>query len=300
MRREFVCVLTAVLALFAGVVIAAEQAKTAEKAPAVPAASADAARLEKFMRRYYSWSDDIQVKIGPFKPSSVAGLLETTVQLSRGEQKQDTTFLVSADGHYLIQGQPVAISGDPFAAIRAKIDLKDIPSVGSPLAPVTIVEYSDFQCSFCRSLSPVLREQVFKEFPDSVRLYYKDFPLPQIHPWAAPAAALGRCIYKSNAEVFWAYHDWAFANQSQLNPENFKDKATAFAKEKGLDAAKLGACMEEPVVKAEVNRAMTEGQSLGVTGTPTMFINGRRVVGNQPFAKLREVIQSELDYARGK
>lgn len=293
----FLLVLLAAFVVPTGVGVAGEQAKTAEKT----AGAVDAAKLERFLRRFYGWPDTVQVSIGPFKPSPVAGLLETTVYLSQGGQKQEATFLVSADGQYLIPGTTLALNTDPFAVNRAKIELKDVPSIGSPLAPVAIVEYSDFQCTFCRGMSTVLREQVPKEFPQEVRVFYKDYPIPQIHPWAVPASALGRCIFKRyKTDAFWPYHDWVFANQPQLTTENFKGKALAFAKEKGLDTAQLGACMEQPEIKAEVDRDVAEGLSLGVSGTPTLFINGRRVVGNQPFAQLRQVIQAELDYVKGK
>ncbi len=290
-----VLILLSLLALPFGGAIAQEK-KAAEKAAAAP----DAAKLERFLRRYFAWPDAVKVSIGPFKPSPVAGLLETAVKISHEGQQQETTFLVSTDGQYLLQGPPQNLNADPFASTRAKIQLKDAPSLGSPLAPVTIVEYADFQCNFCKATATVLKDQVLKQFPTDVRIVYKDFPLPQIHPWAMPAAALGRCIHKRYADSFWPYHDWAFANQPQLTVENFKQKALAFAKEKGLDADQLGACMEQPDARAEVDHALAEGQSLGISGTPTLFINGRRLVGSQSFAQLRQVIQTELDHTRGK
>ncbi len=285
-----------ILILLALLVVPAGCARADENKSAGP----DPAKLEKFLRRYYSWPDTVRVTVGAFKPSPIAGLLETTVKISHLGQEQETTFLVSSDGRHLLQGPPLQLSNDPFAATRAKIDVKDSPSLGSPLGQVTIVEYSDFQCGFCRGAASVLTKQVIQAFPRDVRFFYKDYPLPQIHAWAVPAAALGRCIHKRYSDSFWQYHDWAFSSQSQLTPENFRQKALAFAKEKGMDTAELGACMEQPQIKAEVDRSFAEGEGLGVTGTPTVFINGRKLVGNQPFEQVRQVIQSELDYARGK
>ena len=285
------------LTILAGGAGAAEPAKTADKNEV---AAPDAARLERFLRRRFAWPATFQVTIAPFKPSPVAGLFETTVQVSHPDGKRELRYLVSADGQYLFQSSPLALSSDPFEETRAKIALKDVPSLGPRLAKVTVVEYSDFQCYYCRSAAPVLRTQLLKEFPTEVRLLFKDFPLAQVHPWAMPAAVLGRCIYKRDADLFWPYHDWVFDNQQQLTPENFKEKGLEFAKERGMDAAHLGVCMDQPEAKAEVNRALAEGQSVGVRGTPTVFINGRRLVGFQSLAKLRQVIEAELEYLRGE
>ncbi len=264
-----------------------------------PAAVPDPVRIEKFLRRYYSWPEAVKVTVAPLQPSPIAGLLEAKVKISHQGQEQETTFLVSADGRHLVQGPPIAMVADPFAAIRAKIDVKDSPALGSPLAQVTIVEYSDFQCGFCRGAAQILTGPVIKNFSSDVRLIFKDYPLAQIHAWATPAATLGRCIYKRYGDGFWPYHDWTFATQPQLTTQNFKQKALAFAKEKGMDTEHLGSCMDQPQIKAEVDRSMAEAESLGVTGTPTLFVNGRKVVGVQSFEAIREVIQAELSHVRG-
>jgi len=290
------------IALAMGTPARGQVASGAEKKPATAAtpAALDSAQLELFLRRYFSWPNEVRVTISPLKPSVVAGLIEAKVKIVHQGQEQETTFLVSADGKHLLQGPPMELGGDPFAATRAKIVLKDSPSLGSPLAPVTIVEYSDFQCGFCRGAAQVLTGPVIRNFQGQVRLVYKDFPLTAIHAWATPAATLGRCIHKRYGDGFWAYHDWVFFSQPQLTAENFKQKALAFAKEKGMDTADLGACMERPAVKAEVERSVAEAESVGVSGTPTLFINGRKVVGVQSFEQVRPAIQAELDYARGK
>lgn len=260
----------------------------------------DPATIERFLRRYYSWPEEIKVEVGPLKPSPVPGLLETTVKLSVRDQQQDAEFLISSDGRYILQGPPIVVGADPFASIRGKMDLKDAPSLGPVTAPVTVVEYSDFQCPFCRGMASLLKDQMVPEFKGQVRLVFKDFPL-SFHPWAMPAAQLGRCIYKTYGnDSFWAFHDWAFSNQSQLNPENFKDKAAEFEKTKNLDAAKLNACIAQPDIAGAIQKSLAEAGAVGVNGTPTMFMNGRKVVGNLPPDQIRKTIQTEVDYATGK
>ena len=222
------------------------------------------------------------------------------MEVSQPGGKRKFPYLISADGEYLVQGSLLALTGDPFEATRAKIGLQNAPFLGSPLAQVTVVEYSDFQCSYCRAAASILKDQLLKKFPSQVRLVFKDFPLQQIHPWAVPAAALGRCIHKSDAGSFWPYHDWVFANQTELTPENFKEKALAFATEQRMDAGQLGVCMDHAEARAEVDREVAEGQAVGVSGTPTLFINGRRMVGNQSADRLQRVIEAELEYLDSK
>ena len=282
-----------ILAMPLGSTVPAGQAEEPKRKEA---AAPDSTKLERFLRRQNAWPASFQVKVGPFKPSPAAGVLETTVEVSHPGGKRKIRYLISADGQYLVQGSLLALNDDPFAATRAKIDLQNAPILGSPLAQVTVVEYSDFQCSYCRASASILTEEVLKKFPSQVRLVFKDFPLQQIHPWAVPAAALGRCIHKSDAGSFWPYHDWVFANQPQLTPENFKEKALGFAKQRGMDAGQLGVCMDQAEARAEVDRAVAEGQAVGVSGTPTLFINGRRMVGNQSADRLRRVIEAELEY----
>jgi len=259
----------------------------------------DVVKIERFMRRYFGWPDAVKITIGEPKPSNVAGLLETTIKLSHEGQEQQATYLISADGQYLIQGPALHLAGDPFAATRAKIDTTNAPSLGSPLAAITVVEYSDFQCGFCRGAASVLRGPMIKAFPKDVRLIYKDFPL-SFHAWAMPSAALGRCIFKQNADAFWDYHDWVFARQAELTEQNFKPKALEFAKTKSLDVTQLGTCMDQADTKAEVMRSFEEGQALGVSGTPTLFINGRKKVGVRNFEDIKEAIEAELAYLRQK
>lgn len=292
MRATFLLALLAVLLLPAGCAVAQEK-----KAAAGP----DPAKLERYLRRSFSWPDDVNVTIGTFKPSPVPGLLETTVVLNREGQKQELQFLASADGQYLMQGPALSLNDDPFAVTRSKIQLKDAPSQGSPLASVAIVEYSDMQCPYCKAMAEVMKGQVMPQLGTQVRLVFKNFPLAQIHPWAMTAAELGRCIFKRSGDAaFWPYQDWVFANQAQFTPQTFKEKALAYAKEKGMDSAQLGTCIADPQTKAAVEQELKEGQAVGVNGTPTIFINGRRVVGNQPFPQLKSMIQAELDQASGK
>jgi len=135
-------------------------------------------------------------------------------------------------------------------------------------------------------------------FGKELQIAYKDYPLDPIHPWAKTAAIAGRCINKQKADVFWAYYDWIFAHQEQLTTENMKPKLLEFAKSHALEAAPLQGCLGSPETAAEVEESAKEGRALGVNSTPTMFLNGRRLVGSLPWGEMKEILTQELAFSK--
>jgi protein-disulfide isomerase len=267
-----------------------------------PAGEPDRAKLEQFLRRYYAWPVDmVDVKIGAFMPAPVSGFrlarVQATAKAGKGQVSQQ--FWVSDDGRYIFQSQPLVADQDPFAETKALIDLKDQPAFGSVLPKVTVVEYSDLQCSYCRAIANTIRQDIPKDFGGEVRIIFKDFPLTSIHNWAMDAHIAGRCIYKQDADTFWLFHDWIFEQQEQISVRNFRDKLKEFTAGKKINGQKLNACMAGPEARAEVEAAVKEGESLEITGTPVLFINGRKLVGAQPYSTIKQIIQAELEYARG-
>ena len=151
---------------------------------------------------------------------------------------------------------------------------------------ITIVEFSDFQCPFCRAAEASLK-QVRQKYGDQVKLVYMDFPLG-FHPHSMDAARAARCA--ADQDRFWQFHDALFLDQKKLEPENLKQTAAKV----GLDSDKFNACFASNRHDAGIRQDMAEGNSLGVTGTPTFFVNGRELVGAQPPPKFDEVIDEEL------
>jgi protein-disulfide isomerase len=162
---------------------------------------------------------------------------------------------------------------------------------GGEKATVTIVEFSDYECPFCRRVEPAV-EQVLKTYGDKIRFYYRDYPLP-FHPRAHPAALAAHC---ANAQgKFWAYHD------KLMSSDNLDDAALKqLAQEVGLDRAKFDKCFDEKQFDDAVARDLADGESAGVNGTPAFFINGRLIDGAQPFEKFKEIIDEELAWAGDK
>ena len=150
--------------------------------------------------------------------------------------------------------------------------------------------------SQCKEEAKVMRDNIPAKFPKEVRLYFKDFPLEAIHPWAKAAAIDGRCVFRQSPAAFWKYHDWMYEHQAEMTAENLKDKVLEWGKANELDTMQLGRCIDTKATEAEVDKEIAEGQALHVEGTPTTFVNGRRLFGNYPWPNLEQIINGELKY----
>jgi protein-disulfide isomerase len=242
----------------------------------------------------------ITVKVGDAKPSTeLAGFQEVSVRASMGPQSQDFKFLVSKDGQKILQANVYDINNNPFKPDLDKLKTELEPSFGTPGAPVVLVEFSDFQCPYCKEEATMLRQNLLSAYPKQVRLYFKTFPLESLHPWAKAAAIASRCVYRQQATAFWDFHDWAFGHQSEITPENLKDKVMEWAKgQKDIDALQLGQCMDTKGTEAEVQKNLDEGKALAITGTPTLFVNGRRIGQTIDWPNLRSIIDNEIEYQK--
>jgi protein-disulfide isomerase len=147
--------------------------------------------------------------------------------------------------------------------------------------------------------APVLRHDLPEALGSKVRVYFKNFPLDSVHPWARAAAIAGRCVYRQGNPAFWKFYDWDYENQEQITGENLNAKVLAWAGENGVDTVKLGQCLDTKATEPEVNRSIAEAHALGVSGTPTLFINGRKV-GGLMWPDLQLVINKELEFAPPK
>lgn len=268
-------------------------------APAPPKKSAlDKPTLEAYVRHLFVWGPEVKVEVRDPKPSSLPGFLDVTVHASAGPSSQDFLFYVSKDGQKIIQGTVFDITQNPFKPELDKLKSDKDPSFGTPGAAVVLVEFSDYQCPFCKEEAKMLRTNLLSAYPKQVRLYFKDLPLEQLHPWAKPAAIAGRCVFRQNATLYWNYHDWIYENQAQITPENLKAKVLEWAKGKEIDTLQLERCIDTRATEADVNRNMAEAKALRVVSTPTLFVNGRRLTGQLDWSTLRKVIDYEIEYQK--
>jgi predicted DsbA family dithiol-disulfide isomerase len=172
--------------------------------------------------------------------------------------------------------------------LRINIETAGYPTIGPANAPITIVEFSDFECPFCGGLFPTLK-QVEKDYADKLRVVYREFPLNSIHPHAEKAAEAALCAFEQ--QHFWEFHDSMFGNQRELNVDDLKKRAVDMK----LDTQKFNECIDSGREVPAIQKDIQEGARAGVTGTPAMFINGRFLSGNQPYQAIKDVIEDELE-----
>ncbi|MBI3412848.1 MAG: DsbA family protein [Candidatus Aenigmarchaeota archaeon] len=185
---------------------------------------------------------------------------------------------------------------------RASISVDDDPSLGDANAPITVVEFSDFQCPFCRASYRDVLPELKTNYVSTgkVKFVYRDFPLVQIHPAALPAAEAGECA--DEQKKFWEMHDKIFDEQNKQGQGTItftKDNLKSWAAEIGLDAPKFNGCLDSEKYKSEVQKDLSDGQAAGVQGTPTFFVGNEKdgyivIPGAVPYNAFKKVIDQEL------
>lgn len=266
--------------------------------PAPKKSFLDKPTMEAYIRHLYVWPKQINVAISDPVASGIEGLVSVTVTGSMGAARQVQQFYISKNGEKVIQGTVFDAANNPFKKDLdlLKTDLQ--PGYGTPGASVVVVIFSDFQCPYCKNEAKMIRDNLTTAFSKEIRVYFKDFPLEQIHNWAKPAAIAGRCVYRQNTDKFWDYHDWIFANQELTTLDNLRSKLEGFAVEKKLDAADLLKCYDTKATEAEVTKNFAEGRALEVNSTPTLFVNGRRLSGSVTWDQLKQIIEYEIEYQK--
>jgi len=176
-----------------------------------------------------------------------------------------------------------------LASNLARILPDDDPSLGLNDAPITIVAFSDYECPYCRKWYKEVWPALQAAYPDQIRLVYRDFPLGQMHPNAVQASLAANCALEQDR--FWEYHDLLLGSDASLSVETLQD----YAGQASLDTTAFVACMSNESMLEEIRADFEDGVNLGITGTPTFFIGGYRLVGAQPVESFQQVIQSQLE-----
>jgi protein-disulfide isomerase len=260
----------------------------------------DKATFEKYLRYVELFRGQVTIKIGDPKPSKyLPGFDEVTVQLSYNGGSKDEMYYVSKDGQTIVDGDVYNINKSPFQANLDKLTTAGAPSFGPANAPVTIVEFGDLECPDCKMEAPLLHHNVPQTFPGKVRVFFKDYPLESVHPWSRAAAIDGRCVYRQGNQAFWNFYDWIYDHQEEINGDNLNSKVMGWAGQNKLDTIKLARCMDSKATEPEVNQSIAEGRALGLKGTPTLFIDGRKI-GGLAWPDLQLVLNIELEHQAGK
>ena len=255
-------------------------------------------RIEVMVRSQFGVPPEVSVELGKRTPSQIAGYDAIPVTLSHGETRKVIDFLISTDNQKLARLETFDLTNNPIF----NIDVADRPVRGNPNAKVTVINFDDLECPFCARMHASLFPDTMDRYKDKVRFIYKDDPLTEMHPWAMHAAVDANCLAAQSGETYWRFVDYVHAHSQEVTGED-RDLKKSFAtldriaREEStlakLDGAKLDACLakqDETVVQASAK----EAETLGIDGTPALFVNGERINGALPEEQVWLVIDRAL------
>jgi protein-disulfide isomerase len=271
--------------------LTAAQSPTVAKSEAKPTTVLPSeATVDSFMQETFGYEPDVSWKISSIKPAPVPGLAQVDVVLASSQGQQLSRFYVTADGQHAMIGEIIPFGAKPFEPAK-KILEKGVtgPSRGPKDSPVLIVEFGDLQCPACKAAQPAI-ETLVTSGPNA-RFIFQNFPL-EMHNWAAKGAAYADCVGKASNEAFWKFIAKVYETQSDITAENADEKLTAIADGSGVKGSQIAACAAGPAAKADVDASLALGKEVNVTGTPTLFINGRSIgnIGGVPAATLKALV----------
>jgi protein-disulfide isomerase len=267
-----------------------------------PSAPPDVVHLvERQVRAAYSVPAEVKVLIGPLRASEFPNYDALSITFDDSGKKKDYEFLLAKDRKALLRMTKIDLTRDPYAEVMKKIDVTGRPTRGAKDAKVVAVNFDDFECPFCSRMHSALFPTLLKEYGDRVLFIYKDYPLDEIHPWAIHAAVNANCLAAQNNDAYWDFADYVHDNQKEINgakglTNQFADldKLTLLQGQKhNLDATKLQVCVKAQDDKA-VRESQKEGDKVGVSATPAMFVNGQKIDGAVPIEEVRAVLDSAL------
>ena len=277
-----------------GGVALAQKATTLKITPVATDPAKDAA-LKTYLQKHFKIPNAAPIKLGPAFQTPIAGLLARQLSVSNEQgQTVATTIFFDKNEDRAIIGQYVDTGAEPWGRENmGAVTLDDRPTQGPANAPVTIVEFADFECPFCAHAFSEIETLVNTTYKGKVKVIFKAYPL-NVHPWAIKAAEAAECARLQNPAAFWDFARYFYTNQGSINLNNLQDNVDKLAKEYKLDAPSLKACMNSPQTEARIKQDQNDGNSIHVSSTPTFFVNGIPVVGLPDGKILDFVINSEL------
>ena len=228
--------------------------------------------------------DSAEIQIGKRQNTAIRGLDFRKVLLSvnEGQTLSASLFTDDAENHLLLVAGPVEafdLTKDPWQKVNLDaIHLEDRPVLGLPAAPVTIVEFADFQCPFCARAFGILEAMIRNKLEAQARLVYKSYTLHS-HPWSSRAALAAECARLQNPEAFWGFARDFYISQDSISEDNLDAHISSTATQLGLDVSVLKTCMSGKMANDRVRQDQQDGDSLDITTTPTFYINGIQLIG---------------------
>jgi protein-disulfide isomerase len=260
-------------------------------------------KIERQIRATYKIPAYVKIELGPKAASTdFPEFQNVTVTFSRGDSKQTHEFLVSKDQKTLLSVTKMDLDKDPYAEVMSKIDTTGRPYRGAKDAKVTVVVYDDFQCPYCTHMHQTLFNDVMKTYGDRVKVIYKDYPLFEIHPWAGRAAVDSGCLAQLSNGAYWDFADYVHANPKAISGEKRPlenqfaelDRMTLeFGKKHGADVEKLQACVKAQSQET-LQASVKEAESIGVSATPAIFVNGMKLEGAVPAKEFKATLDQAL------
>lgn len=255
-------------------------------------------RIEIQVRSEFDLPADVNISVGARKPSSFPGYETLPVVIARQGATQEIDFLISNDSTKLVHMDTMDLTKDPANSIP----IVGRPIRGNPNAKVTIVNFDDLECPYCGRMHQQLFPATMDHYGNLVRFVYKDFPLTDIHPWAMHAAVDANCIAAQSASVYWDYVDYLHGHGQEVNGDD-RNLTKSFAaldriaRQEAtvgkLDQAALDACIAKQD-ETQIKASMLLAESLGIEGTPAIFVNGEKINGAVPTNELWIVIDRAL------
>ena len=251
------------------------------------------ATVDSFLRQMFGWNDNLTWKVAEIKPAEAQGFAEVSAVFNTPQGQQVFRIYVTPDQRFALTGDLIPFGADPFTAARADLKVANGPVHGAADAAVTIVEFGDLECPACKAAQPNITKLMQEE--PKAKLIFQNFPLETLHKWALLGAKYLDCVGRENNDAVWKFISTAYEHQGEITPETAETMLKGYAKDAGADPAAVSACVAQPETEKRVRESLALGQKLGVTSTPTFFINGRKVVGfgnNTPY----EVVKSMVDF----
>jgi protein-disulfide isomerase len=249
-------------------------------------------RLLAALQQKFHIPEGTRLSLNPAVAAPLHGLMQHGLVIM-GQQARLQIYS-NAAATQAIAGEVINLNSDPWdRADLSTIHLTDRPTLGPADAPVTIVEFGDFECPYCAHAINTVENCVTNTYNGRVRLIFKNYPLRQ-HAWAQAAAIAGNCIYQQNPSAFWDYVHDIYRDQASISPENLSGHVDDFVQNHQLDSQVLHACIMSNAAENRVAQDVADGQRVNVTSTPTFYVNGVPVVGDRGPDTFDFVIDSML------
>jgi protein-disulfide isomerase len=254
--------------------------------PAVATDSAADAALKAVLQKRLLVPDSKNIRLGPPSPGPFAGMSSRTVTLvnpQSPDQKVDIEIFTDDTGTgkqvLIAQHYAVVDSANPWERVELEqLHLEDRATLGPASAPITIIEFGDFECPYCARAFSEIETVVNTTHKDRVRLIWKNFPL-NVHPWAEQGAVAAECAREQNPASFWSFARNLYRDQNEINPQNLRTHIDSYIGSLGLDMKGMNACILGKAAEDRVQQDMKDGTAAHINSTPTFLINGIPVIG---------------------